>query len=239
MHVKSYKGGKMDKKTLFIIVLFFLNIVHTHIVVAKINPTGGTGNGNIVIEVKSIKNLSKKIDDINSKYNPAIKNYNEYTNNQTKRSSININLQLPKERALLLMGEFAELGDVQSKSYSEYQNYYDPAMTQKKIEVFNEYLEKLLSSEKPEPELVRLLTQQIESLENQLRSSSQQDSSQALIYVTMKEKGYDNYSSNNVSIWDKFKAMVASSVMAIILYIFGFLTGWMKFRKRVISDPNG
>ncbi|MDQ7797584.1 MAG: DUF4349 domain-containing protein [Candidatus Edwardsbacteria bacterium] len=206
-------------------------------VAARIGSAGGAGNGNLVIEVGSMKGIAQKIDRINAEFNPMVKNFNEYTNNQTKKRSININLQVAKEKALALMGSFAELGDVQSKSYSEYQNYYDPENLRQKLDIFKKYLERAISSEKPEPEIVKLLTQQIESLESQLRSSAQLDSTQALIYVTVKEKGYDN-NPGQTSPRDKYLLGLLSAILALLLFFLGLLAGWIRCRKKIIADPN-
>jgi hypothetical protein len=206
-------------------------------VAARIGSAGGAGNGNLVIEVGSMKGVTQKIDRINAEFNPMVKNFNEYTNNQTKKRSININLQVAKEKALALMGSFAELGDVQSKSYSEYQNYYDSESLRQKLGIFKKYLERAISSEKPEPEIVKLLTQQIESLESQLRSSAQQDSTQALIYVTVKERGYDN-NPGQTSPRDKYLLGLLSAVLALLLFFLGLLAGWIRCRKKIIADPN-
>jgi hypothetical protein len=208
-------------------------------VAARISPAGGAGNGNIVIEVRNVKGIAQKIDRINAEYNPAVKNYNEYTNNQTKKSSINLSLQIPKGKALGLIGSYAELGDVQSKSYSEYQNYYDLENIQLKIEIFKRYLEKIISSEKPEAEVVKLLTQQIESLESQLRSASQQDSTQAMIQVSIKERGYDNYSSGRTGSRNKYLLILLSALSALLLFFLGLLTGWIRSRRKALADPNG
>ena len=207
-------------------------------VAARISASGGAGNGNIVIEVKNVKGIAQKIDGINAEYNPVVKNYNEYTNNRTKKSSINLSLQIPKEKALGLIGSYAELGDVQSKSYSEYQNYYDLQNIQKKAEIFKIYLEKIISSEKPETEMVKLLTQQIESLENQLRSAAQQDSTQALIQVSIKERGYDNNSSGRENLKDKYLLIFLSAFLALLLFFLGLLIGWIRYRKKALTDPN-
>ena len=206
-------------------------------VAARIGSAGGAGNGNLVIEVGSMKGVTQKIDRINAEFNPMVKNFNEYTNNQTKKRSININLQVAKEKALALMGSFAELGDVQSKSYSEYQNYYDSESLRQKLGIFKKYLERAISSEKPEPEIVKLLTQQIESLESQLRSSAQLDSTQALIYVTVKERGYDN-NPGQTSPRDKYLLGLLSAVLALLLFFLGLLAGWIRCRKKIIADPN-
>jgi hypothetical protein len=208
-------------------------------VAARISPAGGAGNGNIVIEVRNVKGIAQKIDRINAEYSPVVKNYNEYTNNQTKKSSINLSLQIPKEKALGLIGSYADLGEVQSKSYSEYQNYYDLENIQKKAEIFRRHLEKIISSEKPEPEMVKLLAQQIESLESQLRSAAQQDSTQALIQVSIKERGYDNYPSGRGGPKDKYLLILLSALLALLLFFLGLLIGWIRYRKKSMTDPNG
>jgi len=229
----------MAKNILCLFALLMWGMAGAESVAARINPAGGAGNGNIVIEVRNMKGIAQKIDRINAEYSPVVKNYNEYTNNQTKKSSINLSLQIPKEKALGLIGSYAELGDVQSKSYSEYQNYYDLENIQQKIEIFKRYLEKIISSEKPEAEMVKLLSQQVESLENQLRSASQQDSTQALIQVSIKERGYDNYSSGQPGSRDKYLLILLSIFLALLLFFMGLLIGWIRYRKKAIADPNG
>lgn len=229
----------MARNILCLFALLMWGMAGAESVAARMSPAGGAGNGNIVIEVRNVKGISQKIDRINAEYSPVVKNYNEYTNNQTKKSSINISLQIPKEKALGLIGSYAELGEVQSKSYSEYQNYYDLENIQKKTEIFRRYLEKIISSEKPEAEMVKLLTQQIESLENQLRSATQQDSTQALIQVSIKEKGYDNYSSGRDGPKDKYLLILLSTFLALLLFFLGLLIGWIRYRKKAIADPNG
>ncbi len=227
----------MAKNILCLFALLIWGMAAAESVAARIGPAGGAGNGNIVIEVGNMKGIAQKIDRINAEFNPVVKNFNEYANNQTQKRSINLNLQITKEKALTLMGSFSELGDVQSKSYSEYQNYYDPENLRQKIDVFRKYLERVIASEKPEAEIVKLLTQQIESLESQLRSSAQQDSTQALIYVTVKEKGYDN-NTGQTNPRDKYLLIVLSSFLALLLYFLGLLTGWLRYRKKTLNDPN-
>lgn len=229
----------MARNILCLFALLVWGMAGAESVAARISPAGGAGNGNIVIEVRNVKGIAQKIDRINAEYSPVVKNYNEYTNNQTKKSSINLSLQIPKEKALGLIGSYADLGEVQSKSYSEYQNYYDLENIQKKAEIFRRYLEKIISAEKPEPEMVKLLTQQIESLENQLRSAAQQDSTQALIQVSIKERGYDNYSSGRGGSKDKYLLILLSAFLALLLFFLGLLIGWIRYRKKAIADPNG
>lgn len=228
----------MARNILCLFALLAWGMAGAESVAARISTAGGAGNGNIVIEVRNVKGIAQKIDRINAEYNPVVKNYNEYTNNRTKKSSINLSLQIPKEKALGLIGSFAELGDVQSKSYSEHQSYYDLENIQKKIEIFKRYLEKIISSEKPEAEMVKLLTQQIESMENQLRSAAQQDSTQAVIQVSIKERGYDNNSSGQANLKDKYLLIFPSALLALMVYFLGLLTGWIRYRKKAMTDPN-
>lgn len=228
----------MVRNILCLFALLAWGMAGAESVAARISTTGGAGNGNIVIEVRNVKGIAQKIEQINAEYNPVVKNYNEYTNNRTKKSSINLSLQIPKEKALGLIGSFAELGDVQSKSYSEHQSYYDLENIQKKIEIFKRYLEKIISSEKPEVEMVKLLTQQIESMENQLRSAAQQDSTQAVIQVSIKERGYDNNSSGQANLKDKYLLIFPSALLALMVYFLGLLTGWIRYRKKAMTDPN-
>ncbi|MBU1356020.1 MAG: DUF4349 domain-containing protein [Candidatus Edwardsbacteria bacterium] len=229
----------MVRNILCLFALLAWGMAGAESVAARISPAGGAGNGNIVIEVRNVKGIAQKIDRINAEYSPVVKNYNEYTNNRTKKSSINLSLQIPKEKALGLIGSYAELGDVQSKSYSEHQNYYDLENIQKKAEIFRRYLEKIISSEKPEAEMVKLLSQQIESLENQLRSATQQDSTQAMIQVSIKERGYDNNSSGQANLKDKYLLILLSAFLALLLFFLGLLTGWIRCRKKAMTDPNG
>jgi|GEM_PF-1413267 len=228
----------MGRNILYLFALLLWLAAGAKSVSAKISPAGGAGNGNITIEARSIKGIAKKIERINAEYNPVVKNYSEYTNSQTKKSSINMSLQITKDKALGLIGSFAELGDVQSKSYSEYQNYYDMENIQSKIDIFKGYLEKMITSPKPEPEVVKLLSQQIESLESQQRNACQQDSSRATINISIKEKGYDNYGSGQGSFKDKYIMIFATSLLALMIYILGLITGWMRYRRKSVTDPN-
>lgn len=221
----------MRGKSLSLSIYFYCFMILVLPLMASNRMIGGPGNGNMAVEVKNVAKASQEMELINQKYSPEVKNYNEYTNNLNSKKAANLTILIPKENALTIMEAYAGLGTVQSKSYNEYTNYIDSEKIQEKIVIYKKYLEKSISSPAPEPEIVVLLTQQIESLESQLRNSNQPDNAKAQIYITLKEKGYDTPSSAKMSGRDKYLILIASSMLLLMLFLLGFVTG-LRIRQK-------
>jgi hypothetical protein len=181
------------------------------------------GNGNITVECgnmgKAQQELQKAIADIKCQ----VTNYNDYQNSQNKKRAINATCLVPKEQVTGFMNRLAGLGEVQSQSYYNNQGEYDLAAKEKKLATFQKYLGKLLASGSPDPDVVTLISQQVQSLEYEVARLKGQDPNMATVSVQLKEKGYDR---QPLEIFGKYQLIKTALIaLAVLLLSLGVLLG--------------
>jgi hypothetical protein len=215
-------------------------------VVALLIATAGAiaaapSRGNIEVQIrncgKAVSGLQKAAADAGAQ----VVDYNQYTNSENGKRSINANYRLKKEQILPFMNAVAALGEIQNQSYSENRQDYDTTDLRKRLESYQNQLDKVLAASRPDHDLVQLLNQQIENLERQLREakaslSGDQDQT-AQISISLKEKGYDRYDSGRPG---GLKPIVLLLIIIVLVFAAGLVWSLLALnamRKRAPQTP--
>jgi hypothetical protein len=192
-------------------------------------PAWGQGaNGNIAIEVKNIGRTYQEFQKASADCQAVVRNYYEYKNAQTRKRSISVTAEVARDKAVAFINAVARMGEVQSQNYSEYRGDMDLEGKIKKLEAYRNYLTKVLTGPGPDPDIVSLLTQQVQSVEYEVNRIKQAlddgMDAKASITIQIKERGYDDPAGAGPVLPGPFKAALALLGLACIGI--GFLAGY-------------
>ncbi|MBN1384575.1 MAG: hypothetical protein JW983_06845 [Elusimicrobia bacterium] len=219
---------KKTKLTVSLVAILLVNVIFC----CSRSLLRADANGNITLEAKKPGEVQEKIKKIAEKYKVTTKNFYINTNGRRGKKSISITYDVPKADAPSLMNEIALLGEVISQNYNDYQNNYDMDDLNRKLKSFKQYLNMVISSSKPDPEIIKLFTQQIQNVESQIKRATQSPEN-ANIRISINEKGYDTGSD---AAGKKEKWLTEKLIIGIIIAVIFFILGLMTAKKTIKQE---
>lgn len=193
-----------------------------------------TASGNITIETRNINNAQKELQKAATELKVVFKSYSDYKNSSSNKRAISANCLVDKTQAVAFINLVASWGSVQSQSYYENQDELDLPAKEKKLKAFQRYLTKILASASPDPDVVALISQQVQSLEYEVnRIKGEGQGRTANISIQIQEKGYNQQPLDFLGPKSFIKA--AAMVLALLCLLLGMVLGWLmakyKFKR--------
>lgn len=186
------------------------------------------GNGNITVECGNMGQAQQELQAVITDLKCRVTNYSDYQNGQNKKRAISATCLVPEAQVTAFMNRLAALGEVQSQSYYNNPSEYDLAAKEKKLAAFQKFLSKLLISGNPDPDVVALISQQVQSLEYEVARIKGQEPNMATVSVQLKEKGYDR---QPFEFFGKFQLIKTALVLvAVLLLSIGLVLGLLFYR---------
>jgi hypothetical protein len=187
-------------------------------------------SGNITIEVSNIAGVQKDLQKATTELKIVYKSYSDYLNGSNNKRAISANCLVDKSQAVAF-NQIAALGSVTSQSYYENQEDQDLPGKEKKLKVFQKYLNRILTSPDPDPDVVALISQQVQSLEYEVnRIKNEDNGSVANISIQIQEKGY-NQQPREIMNQKAFVKLLAF-VIALLLVVLGWALGWLLAKRK-------
>jgi hypothetical protein len=188
-------------------------------------------SGNITIEVSNIAGAQKDLQKAATDLKIVYKSYSDYLNSSNNKRAISANCLIDKSQAVAFINQIAALGSVTSQSYYENQEDQDLPGKEKKLNVFRKYLNRVLTSPDPDPDVVALISQQVQSLEYEVnRIKTEDKGSVANISIQIQEKGY-NQQPREIMNQKAFVKLLAF-VIALLLVALGGALGWLVAKRK-------
>jgi len=193
------------------------------------------GSGNITIETRNIDNAQKELQKAATELKLTFKSYSDYKNSSNNKRAISANCLVDKTQAVAFINLVAGLGSVQSQSYYENQDELDLPAKEKKLKAFQRYLTKVLTSASPDPDVVALISQQVQSLEYEInRIKGEGQGKSANISIQIQEKGYNQQPFEFLG--PKSFIKTVAMVLAFLCLMMGAVLGWLmakyKFKNK-------
>jgi hypothetical protein len=193
-----------------------------------------SANGSITVEVRHAGEAQKELQKAAAGLKIVFKSYSDYKNSSTGKRAISANCLVDKAQAVAFINQIAALGSVQSQSYYENQEDQDLPSKEKKLKVFQKYLTRALTSADPDPDVVALISQQVQSLQCEVnRIKTEGQGTDANVSIQIQEKGYNQQPFDPMS--QKAFAKMLALLVALLLLFLGGLLGWLlakrKFKK--------
>ena len=214
-------------------IIFGLLILTSNIFPCR-QAEASPASGNITVEVRNIGAVQKDLQKTATELKIVFKSYSDYKNSTNNKRCISANCMVDKAQAVAFINQIAAWGSVQSQSYYENQEDQDLPSKEKKLKVFQKYLTRVLTSADPDPDVVALISQQVQSLEYEVnRIKTEGLGTAANVSIQIQEKGYNQQPMDPMS--QKAFAKMLALLVALLLLILGGLLGWQlakrKFKK--------
>lgn len=236
------KGAIMNRKCLALVILLascFLQVMpgivgaeEAAVVLSKqpvamcgMAPAGSnmTGNGYITYEAKNVDALYEQIRSIMTKYQATVKNFNMNNSPNMKYKNLNLEVTLDIEDAPSFMNEISSFKIVKNQSYNQNaQNEGNIESLKQELEVCNDRLNKVISTAKPDVEVIKLIVNKITETENKIKSLEMNYPlvNKARINITIQQKGYPVNNRSDVAII----LTVIIAGMALVFFVLGLFS---------------